>query len=396
MKVSLLQSTFRMEIMVNTQFHALRHISAGLLILTAAIQPSFADETVMLGVVGPLTGNIAHLGKDMENGALLAVEAANQKGLVIDGQKIILKLDSQDDAGDPRTATQVAQRLVDDKVIGIVGHLQSGTSIPASKIYSDAGIVEISPSATNPAFTQQGFKTTFRVVATDAQQGPALAQYAAKSMKVKTVAIIDDSTAYGQGLADQFEQAAKAAGLKIVSHDGTSDKAVDFKAVLTKIKEEKPDAIMYGGNDSGGGPIAEQAKQLGLTAKILSGDGTCTEKLPELAGAAVDSVVCSEASLPLEKMPGGIAFQAEYQKRFGQPIQGFAPFAYDAANVIIDAMKRANSTDPAKILAAMPSTSYGGVIGRIAFDPKGDLKQGTISIFNYKDGKKTLLDEVKL
>jgi branched-chain amino acid transport system substrate-binding protein len=385
-----------MEIMTNTQFHALRHISAGLVILMAATQPSFADETVILGEVGPLTGNIAHLGKDMENGARLAVEDANQKGLVIGGQKVTLKLDSQDDAGDPRTATQVAQRLVDDKVVGVVGHLQSGTSIPASKIYSDAGLVQIAPSATNPAFTLQGLKTTFRVVATDAQQGPALGQYAAKSMKVKTVAVIDDSTAYGQGLADQFEQAAKAAGLKIVSRDGTSDKAVDFRAVLTKIKAEQPDAIMYGGNDAGSGPLAKQARQLGLSAKIISGDGTCTEKLPELAGAAADSVVCSEASVALEKMPGGAAFRAAYQKRFGQPIQEFAPFSYDATNVIIDAMKRANSTDPAKILAAMPATSYDGVIGHIAFDSKGDLKHGTISIFSYKEGKKTLVDEVQL
>jgi len=388
--------------MANTKFKALFQMGtgvftgAGLFALSTAVQPSFADETVTIGVVGPLTGNIAHLGKDMENGARLAIEQANAKGVTIGVQKVTLKIDSQDDAGDPRTASQVAQRLVDDKVIGIIGHLQSGTSIPASKIYSDAGIVQIAPSATNPAFTLQGFKTTFRVVATDAQQGPALAQYAAKSLKVKTVAVIDDSTAYGQGLADQFEKAAKAAGLKVISHDGTSDQTVDFRAVLTKIKAEKPDAIMYGGNDAAGGPLAKQAEQLGLATKVISGDGMCTEKLPELAGTAANTVYCSEASLPLEKMPGGNAFQADYIRRFGQPIQGFSPFSYDATNVLIDAMKRANSTDPKKILAAMPTTSFDGIIGRIAFDSKGDIQHGTISIFRFKDNKKSLLEEVRL
>ncbi|MCM3500024.1 branched-chain amino acid ABC transporter substrate-binding protein, partial [Staphylococcus capitis] len=204
-----------------------------------------ADDVVRIGHVAPLTGAIAHLGKDSENGARLAVEEINAMGLVIGGRKVTLQLDAQDDAGDPRTATQVAQRLVDDKVVGVVGHHNSGTSIPASKIYSDAGIVQISPSATNPTYTQQGFKTTYRVVATDAQQGPALASYA-QSKGVKSVAVIDDSTAYGQGLANEFEKKAKALGLKVLSHDATNDKAVDFRAILTKIKGENPDAIMYG------------------------------------------------------------------------------------------------------------------------------------------------------
>jgi branched-chain amino acid transport system substrate-binding protein len=149
----------------------------------------------------------------------------------------------------------------------VVGHLNSGTSIPASKIYSDAGIVQISPSATNPVYTQQGFKTTYRVVATDAQQGPALANYASKDLKVKSVAIVDDSTAYGQGLANEFEKTAKSLGMNVMSHDATNDKAVDFRAILTKIKGENPDAIMYGGMDATGGPFAKQAKQLGLRAR---------------------------------------------------------------------------------------------------------------------------------
>jgi branched-chain amino acid transport system substrate-binding protein len=245
-------------------------------------------------------------------------------------------------------------------------------------------------------YTQQGYKTTYRVVATDAQQGPALANYAAKGLKVKSVAVVDDSTAYGQGLANEFEKTAKSLGLNVLSHDATNDKAVDFRAILTKIKGENPDAIMYGGMDATAGPFAKQAKQLGLRAKIMSGDGACSDKLPALAGAAADNVVCSEIGMALEKMPEGKSFEATYEKRFHQPIQNFAPFSYDAVHIIVDAMKRANSTDPAKILAAMPDTDYKGVSGEIQFDAKGDLKHGVISLYDYKAGKRTLIDVVQM
>src|ERR1700686_1116822 len=280
---------------MNTKLHKLLPISAAALLFAAMATTATADEVVKIGHVAPLTGGIAHLGKDNENGARLAVEEINAKGLTIGGQKITLELDAQDDAADPRTATQVAQKLVDDKVVAVVGHLNSGTSIPASKIYSDAGIVQISPSATNPTYTLQGFKTTYRVVATDAQQGPALANYAARSLKAKSVAIVDDATAYGQGLANEFKKQAKADGMTVLSHDATNDKAVDFRAILTKIKGEHPDVIMYGGMDGTGGPVAKEAKQLGLRARVLAGDGVCTDQLSSLAGGATGNIVCSEA-----------------------------------------------------------------------------------------------------
>jgi branched-chain amino acid transport system substrate-binding protein len=371
-------------------------VSLVLLLGLSIAKPAAAQQVVKIGHVAPLTGNIAHHGKDTENGARLAVEEINAKGLTIGGKRITLEFDAQDDAADPRMATQVAQKLVDDKVVAVVGHLNSGTSIPASRIYSEAGIVQISPSSTNPAYTRQGFKTTYRVVATDAQQGPALAKYAAKNMKAKTVAIVDDSTDYGQGLAVEFEKAAKLQGLTVLSHDATSDKGIDFRSVLTKIKGENPDAIMYGGSDGAGGPFVKQAKQLGLRAKVVSGDGVCTEKMPDLAGDAAEDVVCTVAGMALEKMPGGKAFEAKFEKRFGQPIQSFAPFSYDSVYIIVDAMKRAQSMDPAKILAAMPSTDYHGVIGETTFDTHGDLKHGVISLYTFKGGKKTLLDVVRM
>ena len=370
---------------------------------TAASAPAAAapaagggDVVVKIGHAAPLTGGIAHLGKDNENGARLAVEEVNKAGLEVGGKKIKLELVGEDDAADPKTGTAVAQKLVDAKVVAVVGHLNSGVSIPASKIYSDAGIVQISPSSTNPDYTKQGFETTYRVVATDAQQGPALANYAAKSLNAKSVAIVDDATAYGKGLADEFEKTAKAAGVNVVAREATNDKATDFKAILTKIKGKKPDVIMYGGMDATGGPFTKQAKELGITSKIVGGDGVCTDKVAELAGDAVTNLICSEAGLALSKMENGADFQKRYQARFNAPVQIYAPFTYDAVMVIVDAMKRANSAEPAAILAEMPKTNYKGVIGNIAFDEKGDMKEGTITLYEYKDKKKSVLDVVKM
>ncbi len=354
------------------------------------------EVVVKIGHAAPLTGGIAHLGKDNENGARLAIEELNKTGLEVGGKKIKLELVGEDDAGDPKTGTSVAQKLVDAKVVAVVGHLNSGVSIPASKISSDAGIAQISPSSTNPDYTKQGFKTTFRVVATDAQQGPALANYASKTLQAKSVAIVDDATAYGKGLADEFEKTIKASGGKVLAREATNDKATDFKAILTKIKGKKPDVIMYGGMDATGGPFSKQAKELGITAKIVSGDGMCTDKVAELAGNAVTNIVCSEAGLALSKMEAGADFQKRYQDRFKAPVQIYAPFTYDAVMVVADAMKRAGSTDPAAILAELPKTNYKGIIGNIAFDEKGDMKEGVITLYDYKDNKKSVLDVVKM
>ncbi|MBU3626238.1 branched-chain amino acid ABC transporter substrate-binding protein [Polynucleobacter sp. JS-Safj-400b-B2] len=351
---------------------------------------------VKIGHVAPLTGPIAHLGKDNENGARLALEEINKAGLTIDGKKVVLTLVPEDDAEDPKTATQVAQKLVDAKVVGVVGHLNSGTSIPASRIYSDAGITQVSPSATNPDYTKQGFKTTYRLVATDAQQGPALANYVVNNLKAKTVAIIDDSTQYGKGLADEFEKTVKAAGVKVVTREASNNKATDFKAILTKIKGSKPDVIMYGGMDATGGPLTKQAAELGIKAKVVGGDGMCTEKLAELAGEAVVNVTCSEAGMALSKMAQGADFQKRYKERFNSDVQIYAPFTYDAVYVLVDSMKRANSTDPAKILAVMPDTKMQGLIGNIAFDNKGDMKEGVITLYDFKDKKKTVLEVIKM
>lgn len=352
----------------------------------APAAPAAKPEVVVkLGHVAPMTGPQAHLGKDNESGAVLAIEELNAQGLEIGGAKVKFQLVSEDDQADPKQGTIVAQKLVDEKVNGVVGHLNSGTTIPASKLYSDAGLPQVSPSATNPKYTQQGFKTAFRVMANDVQQGKVLGEFAVKQ-GVKTVAIIDDRTAYGQGLADEFRKAAEAAGLKVVANEYTTDKATDFKAILTKIKSTKAELVFYGGMDAQGGPMVKQMKELGIKAKFLGGDGVCTPEFMKLGGPAADGQFCSLPGVPLEQLAKGPEFKSKFNTRFGYDIQLYAPNAYDAVMVIADAMKRADSVEPAKYLAEVGKTSLEGVTGKIEFDEFGDLKGGAISVYQYKGG----------
>ena len=351
---------------------------------------------IKIGNVAPLTGPDSYLGKDNENGARLAVEEINRQGLTINGKAITLELLGEDDAGDPKLGTQVAQKLVDSKVVAVVGHLNSGVTIPASKIYSEAGIVQISPSSTNPEYTKQGYKTAYRMVGTDAQQGPVLAKFAIETLKGKSIAIVDDATQYGKGLADEFEKKIISSGSKIVSHEATNNKATDFKAILTNIKAKNPDIILFGGMAATGGPFAKQAKELGIKAKIIGGDGICSPTLYELAGDAVENIVCSTVGVPKESLNNSANFLKNYQERFKTEVQIYAPMAYDAVMIIVDAMKRSNSTNAADILKAIPTTNYAGLSGQITFDEKGDLKESYITLSQFKDKKILTLEVVKM
>ena len=346
-----------------------------------------SDEIlVRIGAAAPLTGPQAHIGKDNENGTRMAIEDANARGIMIAGRKARFELLSEDDQTDPKTATIVAQKLVDAKVNGVIGHLNSGTSIPASRIYNDNGMAQISPSATAVNYTAQGFKTAFRVMANDGQQGKVLGEFAAIKLKAKSIAVIDDRTAYGQGLANEFIKSATASGATIIAHEYTTDKAVDFSAVLTSIKGKKPDLVFYGGMDPQGVPMVKQLKALGLTAKFMMGDGGYTPKMPELAGAAAEGMYASLPGVPLDKMPGGRDFAQRYEAKFKQQIQLYAPYCYDATNVMIAAMQKADSTDPAKYLPELAKTSFDGVTSKITFDEKGDLKGGAITLYQVQKG----------
>jgi branched-chain amino acid transport system substrate-binding protein len=373
----------------------MKHRLVGLAIASvfaAAMVPAAAQTVVKIGHVAPLTGSIAHLGKDNELGAKLAIEELNAKKLTIGGKQVTFELLSEDDAGDPKQGTAAAQKLVDAGVVGVVGHLNSGTSIPASRIYSDAGIPQISPSSTAPKYTQQGFKTTFRVVANDGQLGGTLGRYAVKDIKAKSIAIIDDRTAYGQGVADEFMKSAKAAGGKVVGREYTNDKATDFNAILTKLKGAKPDLIFYGGMDAVGGPMMRQMKQLGIDARFMGGDGICTTEMAKLAGDALGDgkVVCAEAGgVTADKAAAMEAFRKKFKEKTGLEVQLYAPYVYDAVNVMVAAMQKANSTDPKKYLPELAKIQYDGVTGRISFDKHGDVKDGTLTLYTFKNGAKT-------
>lgn len=358
-----------------------------------------AQEVVRIGHVGPISGASAHLGKDNENGAKMAIEELNAKGFTLGGKKVKLELLTEDDGADPKQGTAVAQKLVDAKVNGVIGHLNSGTTVPASKIYHDAGIPQISPSATTPQYTKQGFKSAFRVVANDNKLGGTLGAYAVDTLKAKNIAVIDDRSAYGQGVADEFVKGAKKKfpGVKIVGKEFTNPNATDFTAILTSIKAKKPDLIFFGGMDAVGGPMLKQMKALGIQAKFMGGDGICTEALSRLAGDGLgeSNVTCAEAGGvkgPQEKVMAD--FRERYKKKYNAEVQLYAPYVYDAVMVMAAAMKNANSADPAKYLPELKKIKYQGVTGNIQFDAKGDIQNGALTLFTYKGGKKTKMDVI--
>jgi branched-chain amino acid transport system substrate-binding protein len=357
-----------------------------------------AQQVVKIGHVAPISGPSAHLGKDNENAARMAIDELNAKGFTLNGQKVTLQLVSEDDGADPKQGTAVAQKLVDAKVNGVIGHLNSGTTVPASKIYNDAGIVQISPATTAPVYTRQHFPGAFRVVASDAKLGSTMSKYAIDTLHAKNIAIIDDRTTYGQGVADEFAKGLKKPGIKVVGREFTSATANDYTAILTSIKAKKPDLIFFGGMDSVAGPMLKQIKALGINAVFMGGDGICTDALGGLAGDALGDgrVYCAEAGGvkgPQEKVMED--FRARYKKKFNMNVQLYAPYVYDSVMVMATAMQNAKSADPAKYLPVLKNIKYDGVTGTIQFDANGDIKDGALTLFTYKDGKRTKLDVVR-
>ena len=297
--------------------------AAVLAVVAAALcvaQAGAAQELVVrIGHVAPITGGMADYGRDSENGVRLAIEELNSRGMSIGGRKARFELLSEDDASEPKQGTLAAQKLCDTKVSGAVGHLNSGTTIPAAKIYNECGIPHITVSATNPQLTRLGYKTTFRTTPNDDALGAGVAVYAAEQLELKTVAVIDDRTAYGQGVAAVFKNTARERGLKIVAEHYTSDKTTDFATILTAIRAKKPDAVFFGGLHGQAGPMLRQMAQLGMGGPwFLGGDGFCSPDLAQLAGDArhVERTICTEGGTPLDKRPAGAAWRARYEARF--------------------------------------------------------------------------------
>ncbi len=370
-------------------------VKASLLVgaLLGAVATSVAAQqelVVRIGMAAPMTGPQAHYGKDSERGALLAIDDLNAKGHTIGGKKVRWQLVPEDDAADPRQATAVAQKYVDMKINGVIGHLNSGATLPATKVYDAAGIPMITPSATNPKITQQGYKYVFRTIGNDGSIGSGIAKYVHNELKFKKVAIIDDRTAYGQGVADEFEKAFKAAGGSVVGRQYTNDKATEFSAILTSIKARNPDLVFYGGMDSQGAPLYRQLQKLGIKAPLAGGDGLCTNEMIKVSTIGPDrNVYCGEAGIQLSQLKGGADFQKRFKERFKDDILLYAPYVYDAVAVMADAMVRAQSAEPDKYLAALATADYQGITARIRFDANGDLMNAAITLQTFEKGARS-------
>nr|WP_235837928.1 branched-chain amino acid ABC transporter substrate-binding protein [Chitinasiproducens palmae] len=346
-------------------------------------------QSVKLGLAAPMTGAQAQYGADFASGVQLAIDDFNSTRPKVDGKETKFVLEALDDQADPKAGTVVAQKLVDDGIKGMLGHFNSGVTIPASAVYSRAGIPQIS-TATAPAYTRQGFKTTFRMMTSDTQQGSVMGRYVVETLQAKRVALIDDRTAYGQGLAEQFEAAVKAAGGTIVDRQFTSDKAVDFRGILTVIKSKHPDLIYYAGADAQSAPMLKQARSLAIKSTFASGEMSKTEAFIKIAGPAAEGAIVSLAGLPLDKMPGGPGFTRRYKAKFGSEPTTYAPYTYDGAMAMMQAMQKANSSDPAAYLPVLAKTDMKGVTSEhFAYDRYGDLRDAIITVYKCENGQWT-------
>jgi branched-chain amino acid transport system substrate-binding protein len=365
----------------------MRHSAIALALLVAFGATSvLAQETVMIGHSAPLTGPQAPNGKDNENGARLAVDELNNAHVMVAGKPVMFQLVSEDDQADPKVGVQVAQNLVDKGVVAVLGPYNSGVAIPSSRVYNAAN-VPILPVASNPALTQQGFHTIFRIGASDEQLGGTMGEFAAKTLHAKTAAIIDDRTAYGVGVAEQFEKLATANGVKIVDHEYTNSQATDFLGILTTIKAKNPDVIFFGGYAAQGAPMAKQMLQRGLRAKLLGGDGICSADMGKVAGDAASIVYCAQGGVALDKTPEGRAFLKKYHDTYHTDTQVYAVNYYDGMKLLADAMvKSGTTTDKAKLIAQLQKTHYKGIAGTYSFDAKGDLEGAPTTVYVIRDG----------
>ena len=344
-------------------------------------------DTVAIGFAAPLTGTSAGYGKDLENGVRLAIEDANAKGIQLDSRRVTFELVSQDDQADPRIGVQAAQSLTDRQVAAVIGHFNSGTTIPASLIYDKAGIPMVDPAATNPIITGRGLANVFMTISNDAQNAGNAGVYAVQVTKAKRIAILDDRTAFGQGEADEFERAVKASGGEIVAREYTNDKTSEFGSVLTNIKAQNADLLFFGGLDRQAAQVVKKMKQLGMNAQFLGGGAVADGEFLKLAGGAGEGAMAWEYGLPAAQMPGGEQFAKRYRARFGTDVLSYAPFGYDAAWTVIQAMQKAGSAKPDDYRPVLKTIKVAGVTGVISFDQHGALNNAKSTLYQVREGK---------
>ena len=346
------------------------------------------DQVVRIGVSGPLSGANAFAGKDNENGVRLAVDELNAQKIKVGGKTLKFELLSEDDQGDPKAGVNVAQKFADAGVKFVLGPYNSGVAIPASRVYNDAGIL-MSTVGTSPKITQSHYPSVFRIVASDTQVGASMASYAAKELKIKTVGVIDDRTAFGQGIADEFAKQARASGMTVAGREFTNDKASDFAAILTAFRAKKVDAVFFGGYAPQGAPMARQMKQLGMAnVRLLGGDTLCSPEMAKLGGDAVgENVMCAQAGAMLDKQAGGPAFKTRYKQRFQHDPDVYAPAFYDQTMFLAKAMQAAGATDAAAVGKQLHTMSYPGVAGTDGYDENGNLKKTAVTVYTFKAGQ---------
>jgi branched-chain amino acid transport system substrate-binding protein len=345
------------------------------------------SNTIKIGCASPLTGDQAQMGIDACNGVRLAVEQANAKGIGIPGQKFeVLALDDQHN---PAQAVNVAKKLAaDPSVLAVMGHFNSSCSKPAGAIYHEARMVQVTAASTNPELSKQGFDTFFRVSATDDVQGPSGAKYAAEKLGAKSIFIIDDKTTYGKGLADEFEKEARKLGVQILGHEGITQGDKDFTPLLTKIKPLNPDVIYFGGIYPEGALLIRQARSLNLTSKMMGGDGIADPLFSKLASAEIaEGTYATMVGGDMRKVDAAQGFIKAYEEKFG-PLGLWSAYAYDAGNILIQAIAKAGTKDREAVLKAMREIpDFQGVTGKIVFDEKGDNKNQFIGMFHFHNGQ---------
>ncbi len=357
-----------------------------------------SETTVKIGIGAPLTDGAVALGEGIVRGAELAVSQANESQELKDlGIKI--ETTQGDDRGKPEVGTNVAQQFVSDQtLVGVVGHLNSGVSIPASKIYAQYNVVQVTPASTNPSLTiGNDVDNVFRTCTIDSVQGPYAADAAFNDLGYKTVFVVDDSTPYGTGLAAAFKEQFEKNGGKTVGFEKTSDKDTDFKALVTNIKGKNPDFVYYGGIYNSGALLSKQMKEGGVAKPLMGGDGLYDAEFVNLAGTAGEGDFCTSVGLPLDQLPQGAEFKTAFEKAYpGKEIAAYDAYAYDAAQVIIKGIVAAagevgadklTSADGKKaIIAAVAKTNFEGLTGPVAFDENGDTTNKAITLYTVKDG----------
>jgi branched-chain amino acid transport system substrate-binding protein len=340
------------------------------------------SDVIKIAIVGPMTGDQSKMGMDFKNGVSLAVEEWNSKGGLL-GKKIELAIG--DDQHDPKQAVSVANKMINDGIVGVIGHFNSSCSIPASDVYERSGVPMISPGSTNPQLTEKGYQGAFRVCGRDDQQGRVGAEFVTGQLNLKKVAVIHDKTTYGQGLADEFK---KALGdrVEVVYYGGIIQGDRDFKGVLTTIKEKGPELIFFGGIYPEAGLMVRQAKEIGLKAPFMSGDGSIDPKFIEIAGVKEAEGTYLTFSPDPQNIPTAREFVERYRAKYGE-LGPYSIYAYDAANIMLAAIKEANSTEGKIIMEKLHSMEFSGALGMIKFDKKGDVTSAPYVIWITKNGK---------